>query len=150
MTFSKKLYNLYLVKPALFSKVLWNKSDYITIIGKYIADKRYSTKRADMHTHTESELKKFAATNKYQHLTTIHSTSQQDVLKHFLEKWSGKSKAYQMLITDGDQLRVVGLLMKPDLRDKIIYLLSVVNKYNRHLLDSFKGERARLKHTLHQ
>ena len=62
---SKKLYNLYLVKPTLFSKILWNKSDCITTIGKYIADKRYSTERADMHAHTESKLKELAATNKY-------------------------------------------------------------------------------------
>ena len=45
-----------------------------------------------------------------------------------------------MLITDGDQLRAVGLLMKSDLRDIIMYLLLVVNKSDRHLLDSFKGE----------
>ena len=61
------------------------------LIGKYIADKRYSTKRADMHAHTESELKEFAAMNKYQNLLTLHFISQREVLKHFLEKWSGKS-----------------------------------------------------------
>ena len=147
---SKKLHNLYFLKPALFSKILKNKSDCITAIGKYIADKRYSTKRADIHTHTESELKEFAAMNEHQNLLTLHFIRQRDVLKQFLEKWSGKSVADQMLITDGDRLRAVGLLMKSDLRDKIMYLLPVVNKSDRHLLDSFKGEKLRLKHILHQ
>ena len=55
-----------------------------------------------------------------------------------------------MLITNGDRLRAVGLLMKSDLRDKIMYLLPVVNKSDRHLLDSFKGEKSRLKHMLHE
>ena len=120
---SKKLHNLYFLKPALFSKILKNKSDCITAIGKYIVDKHYSTKRADIHAHTKSELKEFAAMNVNQNLLTLHFISQRDVLKHFLEKWSGKSKVDQMLITDGDQLRAVGLLMKPDLRDKIISYL---------------------------
>ena len=54
---SKKLNNLHLEKPGLFSKILKKKSDCITAIVKYIADKRYSTKRVDIHAHTESELK---------------------------------------------------------------------------------------------
>ena len=74
----------------------------MTTIGKYIADKRYSTKRIDIHAHTEKELKEFAAMNEYQHVLTLNFISQQELLKHFLKKWSGKSKANQMLITDGD------------------------------------------------
>ena len=87
----KKFFNLYNDKSdTLFSKILKNSSDCITQIGKYIADKQYSTKRGDMHAHTESELKEFAAMDKHQHLTTIHFISQRDVLKFSLEKWSGK------------------------------------------------------------
>ena len=40
--------------------------------------------------------------------------------------------------------------MKEELRDKILFLLPVVNKLDRQLLDFYKGEKARLKHTLHQ
>ena len=58
---SKKLYNnMYLLEPKLFSEILRNKSDCLTTINKYIADKRYSTKRVDMHVHNESKLKEFA------------------------------------------------------------------------------------------
>ena len=81
-----KSYILYSNNPTLFSKIiLKNKSNCISSIGRYIADKHYSTKRVGMHTHTESKLKEFAAMNKYQHLTTLHFISQRDIIKHFLE-----------------------------------------------------------------
>ena len=136
---SKKLYLLYLDNPALFTKILKNKSDCISAIGKYIADKRYSTKRADMHAHTESELTEFAAMNKYQSLLTLHFISQRGVLKHFLEKWSGKSMTDQMELTDGDRLRAVGLLLKEELRDSIVYVLPIADKSDRPFIDSYKG-----------
>ena len=56
---------MYIDKPVLFSKILKNKSDYITSIGKYIADKCYSTKMVDIHAHIESELKELATMNEY-------------------------------------------------------------------------------------
>ena len=87
---------------ALFSKILTNKLDCITTISKYIADKRYASKRADIHTHTESELREFTAMNEYQNVLILHFISQQDVLKHFFGKWNGKPRADQILITDGD------------------------------------------------
>ena len=104
---AKKVYILHSNNTALFSKILNNKSDCSTSIGKYIVGKPYSTKRADIHGHTESKLKGFAAMNNYQYLTTIHFISQQDVLKHFLKKWSVKSKTNKMLIMDSDRLRAL-------------------------------------------
>ena len=69
-----------------------------------------------MHAHTESELRKFAAMDKYQHHNPIYFISQWDVLKFSLEKWSGKTMANTMIIQDGDWLRAVGLLFKEELR----------------------------------
>ena len=137
---AKKLFNLYNDKSdTLFSKIIKNSSNCITQIGKYIADKQYSTKRGDMHAHTESELKEFAAMNKHQHLTTLHFISQRDVLKFSLEKWSGKTMSDTMTITDGDRLKAVGLLLKEELRDKVVFLLHIANKSNKAVLDSYNG-----------
>ena len=133
----------------LFPKILKNRSDCIHKIGNYIATNRYSTARGDLHSHTESALKEYAAKEKYSQLPLLHYIEQRMVLKYFVEQWSGKTIADRMEFQDRDLLRVAGLLFHEELRDDIPFILPKPKIIGRAMLDSWPSKKKRLYHMLH-
>ena len=97
------LYVLYFPhSDEVFPKMIKNRSDCIHKIGKYIAINRYSTTRGDLHYHTESVLKEYAAKDKYSQLPLLYYIDQQIVLKYFVKQWSGMTIADLMEFQDRD------------------------------------------------
>ena len=142
---ASKVYDVYYAKNVyLFVNMLKNKSDCIHLIGKEIAKTRHSRPKADIHSLVVGEeFKQFVSQPEFNGRAIFHFVPQGQILKFFLEKWTGSTTEELMKPTDSDKLRVTGILFQEGMREFIPYLLKNGDKSKRLTLDEWNGKKRR-------
>jgi len=140
-----KVYDVYYARKIdLFVNMLKNKSDCIHHIGKQIVKMRYSRSKGYIHALVVGEeFKKIVSLPEINKQAMFHFVPQGQILKVFLEKWTGSTTEELMKPTDSDKLRVTGIMFLEGMREFIPYLLKNGDKSKRLTLDEWNGKKRR-------